>query len=135
MKRRHGLLLLLAFTAAAWPKTSEAVASLSCRSASGLVCGAKGCERLDLYENLTVSFERKQISYCAGEGCYAARVVMVKAEDGGVSFAFEAKPEGRPGGRVDRLATIHPGGTAATVGIFLADGTVQFSRMECGGPP
>jgi hypothetical protein len=82
---------------------------------------------------LTVDFGRKEIKYCAGERCYAARLAMVKAEDGGVSFAFDAKPEdGRRGGRVDRLVTIHPGRKTSSVGSFLADGTVAFSRLDCG---
>ncbi|MBF0270024.1 MAG: hypothetical protein HQL44_15680 [Alphaproteobacteria bacterium] len=53
-----------------------------------------------------------------------------------MSFAFDAKPQdGRLGERVDRLATIHPGGKTATVGSFLADGTVLFSRMDCENQP
>jgi hypothetical protein len=133
MGPRDFLFVLLAWIAAAWPGAAEAVDLLSCRSASGLECGAAGCERQDLHATLTVDFGRKEIRYCAGERCYEARVAMVKAEDGGVSFAFDAKPEGgRRGGRVDRLVTIHPGRKASTVGSFLADGTVLFSRLDCG---
>jgi hypothetical protein len=125
--------LVLLVLAAAWPGVAEAADQLSCRSASELACGAAGCEGQDLHTALTVDFGRKEINYCAGAGCYGARVAMVKAEDGGVSFAFDAKPEdGRRGGRVDRLVTIHPGRKAATIGTFLADGRVVFSRMDCG---
>ncbi|MBC7953292.1 MAG: hypothetical protein H7Z12_15910 [Rhodospirillaceae bacterium] len=123
-------------TVAAWSGAVEAADVLSCRSASESECRIAGCARQDLHAELTVDFSRKNIKYCAGEGCYDARVAMVKAEDGGVSFAFDAKPEeGRRGGRVDRLVTIHPGRQAATIGSFLADGSVLFSRMECGKKP
>lgn len=136
MEPRAYALLVLTLTATAWSGAAEAAALLSCRSASEFECRIAGCGRQDLHAELTVDFSRKTIKYCAGEGCYDARVAMVKAEDGGVSFAFDAKPEaGRRGGRVDRLATIHPGRQAATVGSFLADGTVLFSRMDCGGKP
>jgi hypothetical protein len=131
---RHRMVLALALIATPWP--AGAVDLLSCRSASAFECGTGHCERQSLHATLTVDFGRKEIRYCAGEGCYGARVAMVGAQDGGVSFAFDAKPEpGRSGERVDRLATIHPGGKAATVGNFLADGSVAFSHMDCGGVP
>ena len=131
MAPRHGLLLVLVLTAMAWPAGAANV--LSCRSAGGFECRAGLCERQDLHTNLTVDFTRKKIRHCVGEGCYDASVAMVGAEDGGVSFAFDARPEqGRSGGRVDGLVTIHPGRKAATIGNFLADGSVSFSRMDCG---
>jgi hypothetical protein len=134
MVPRHSLLLVLVLTATAWPAGAADV--LSCRSANGFECRAGRCERQDLHTNLTVSFDRKKIEYCVGEGCYGASVAMVRAEDGGVSFAFDAKPEqGRSGGRVDGLVTIHPGRKAATIGNFLADGSVIFSRLDCGERP
>jgi hypothetical protein len=136
MVSRACTLLVLGLTAVGWPGAVEAAGILSCRSTSEFECGAAGCARQDLHAELTVDFGRKQITYCAGEGCYDARVAMVKAEDGGVSFAFDARPEeGRRGGRIVRLVTIHPGGKTATVGSFLADGTVLFSRMDCGASP
>ncbi|CAA6606433.1 exported hypothetical protein [Rhodospirillaceae bacterium LM-1] len=111
-------------------------ASLSCKSAEEFECGPTGCERQTLHTVLLLDFKRQEITYCAGEGCYGARVVLVKAQDGGISFAFDAKPEERRRGeRVDRLVTIHPGRKNATVGNFLADGTVLFSRMSCEDRP
>lgn len=128
------MFLVLALTATAW--SADAADSLSCRSASGFECRSGLCERQDLHASLAVDFGRKEITYCVGEGCYGARVAMVGTEDGGVSFAFDAKPEqGRNAGRTDGLVTIHPSRKAATVGTFLADGTVAFSRMDCGPPP
>ncbi|OAN46099.1 hypothetical protein A6A04_20745 [Paramagnetospirillum marisnigri] len=128
------MLLVLALGAMAWP--AGAADLLSCRSASGFECRAGLCERQNLHTNLTVNFDRKEISYCVGEGCYGARVAMVGAEDGGVSFAFDAKPEqGRNGGRTDGLVTIHPGRNAATIGNFQADGSVTFNLMDCGERP
>lgn len=136
MESRACTLLVLGVIAVVWPGATQAAGILSCRSTGEFECRAAGCERHDMHAELIVDFGRKQIRYCAGEGCYDARVAMVKAEDGGVSFAFDAKPEeGRPGGRIDRLVTVHPGGKAATIGSFLADGTVQFSRMACGESP
>lgn len=127
---------VLALTVTAWSGAVEAADVLSCRSTGELECRADGCTRQDLHSALTVDFGSKNIKYCVGEGSYDARVTMVKAEDGGVSFAFVAKPEeGRRGGRVDRLVSIHPGRQAATIGIFLADGPVLFSRMTCGDKP
>lgn len=136
MRSRAYAHFVLALTVAAWPGAVEAADILSCRSAREFECSTAGCGQQDLHADLTVDFGRKAIKYCVGEGCYDARVAMVKAEDGGVSFAFDAKPEeGRRGGRVDRLVTIHPGRQAATIGMFLADGPVLFSRMTCGKWP
>ena len=137
MASRACTLLVLGLIAVVRPGAAEAAGILSCRSTSELECRAAGCARQEIHAGLTVDFGRKQIKYCAGEGCYDARVAMVRAEDGGVSFAFDAKSEeGRRGGRIDRLVTIHPGGKAATVGSFLADGSVLlFNRMDCGGTP
>ncbi|MBF0325805.1 hypothetical protein [Magnetospirillum moscoviense] len=134
MMLRYRMLLVMALTVAAWPAGAADI--LSCQSAGGFECRTGRCEGQRLYANLTVDFSRKKIKYCAGEGCYGARVAMVGAEDGGVSFAFDAKPElGRSDGRVDRLVTIHPGRKAATVGNFLADGSVAFSHMNCEKAP
>jgi hypothetical protein len=131
MAFRYCMLLVLALTATSW--SAKAANELSCRSASGFECRAGICERQDLHTNLIVNFARKEIKYCVGEGCYDTRVAMVGAEDGGVSFAFNAKSEqGRKGGQTDGLITIHPGRKAATVGNFLADGTVVFRLMNCG---
>jgi hypothetical protein len=88
MGYRDCALIVLALTVAGWPSASGAAGILSCRSASEFECGAAGCARQDMHAELTVDFGRKQITYCAAEGCYDARVAMVKAEDGGVSFAF-----------------------------------------------
>ena len=134
MVSRRYTLLVLALTATAWP--AGAADLLSCRSAGGFECRAGICERQNLHTTLTVNFDRKEIKYCVGEGCYGTRVAMVGAEDGGVSFAFDAKPEqGRNGGRADGLVTIHPGRKAVTIGNFLADGSVTFNRMDCGERP
>jgi hypothetical protein len=128
---RYCMLLVLALTATSG--SAKAANELACRSVSGFECRVGICERQDLHTSLTVNFARKEIKYCVGEGCYDTRVLMVGAEDGGVSFAFNAKSEqGRKGGQTDGLITIHPGRKAATVGNFLADGTVVFSRMDCG---
>jgi hypothetical protein len=135
MGTRHLTAFVLALAlAAAWPKAGTAAQLLSCRSASQWECRAAGCERTDLHADLRIDLGRQEIIYCAGEGCSRARAAMVTAEDGGLSFAFDATPEdGRRGGHVDRLVTLHPGGQAATIGSFLADGTVLFSPMTCGG--
>jgi hypothetical protein len=134
MVSRHCMLLGLALTAMAWP--AWAADQLSCRSARGFECRADLCERQGLHANLTIDFARKEIKYCVGEGCYDAGVALVGTEDGGMSFAFDAKSEqGRSGGRKDGLVTIHPGRKAATIGNFLADGSVTFSRMDCGERP
>jgi hypothetical protein len=136
MELRAFGLLVFALTSAAWSGATEAADFLSCRSASEFECRSARCERQDQHADLTVNFRLNEIKYCVGEGCYDARVTMVKAEDGGVSFAFNAKrEEGQRGGRIDRLATIHPGSKAATVGAFLADGTVLFSLLKCGEKP
>lgn len=136
MASRYRMLLVLALIGTAWSATAEAADLLSCRSASRVECRAGLCERQELHESLTVDFTRKEIRYCVGEGCYGTRVAMVGAEDGGVSFAFDAKSEqGRNGGRTDGLVTIHPGRKAATIGNFLADGMVASSRMDCGERP
>lgn len=124
--------IAVSVVSALWAGGVSAADRLSCRSASMVECRAAGCERQDLHSDLTVDPGRKSIRYCAGADCFDARVALVKAEDGSVSFAFDARSEpGRRGGRVDRLVTIHPGGKTATIGAFLADGTVLFSPMEC----
>ncbi len=127
-------LLVLALISTAWP--AWAADQMSCRSAHRFECRAGLCEAQDLHIDLTVDFARKKIHYCVGEGCYTASVAMVRAADGGVSFAFDAKPEqGRSGERVDGLVTIHPGKKAAMIGNFLATGNVAFSRLDCGERP
>jgi outer membrane protein OmpA-like peptidoglycan-associated protein len=132
MMSRTVAVVALAVVGASWAGDSTAADRLTCRSASAVECSAAGCERQDLHSDLTVDLGRKSMKYCAGAGCFDAVVAVVKTEDGSVSFAFDARSEqGRRGGRVDRLVTIHPGGKTATIGAFLADGTVLFSPMEC----
>ena len=132
---RAAAFVILTMTASAYSGAAQASDILSCQSASETKCRATGCMHQDLHANLTLDLERKLLRYCAGEGCYATPVAMVKAEDGGVSFAVDAKAEDGRNGRVDRLVTIHPGRRAATVGAFLADGSVLFTHMTCGEGP
>lgn len=109
---------------------AEAAASLSCTGRTQSVCRETVCESGDLFTSLSVDRRRSAIEYCVGEGCYRAGVTMVAAGDGSVSFAFDARRSGR-NGRLDGLVTLHPGWRTATVGNFLADGQVAFSRLEC----
>ncbi|RAU20302.1 hypothetical protein CU669_19235 [Paramagnetospirillum kuznetsovii] len=135
MRLRDSVFLILIMMASTHSEAAQASGVLSCRSASESECRPTGCMQQDLRADLTFDSERKLLRYCAGEGCYAARVATVKAEDGGVSFAADAKAEDGRSGRIDRLVTIHPGRRGATVGAFLADGSVLFTHMNCGEGP
>lgn len=136
MLRTVVFIAVMVVVGASWTGAATAADRLSCQSASAVECRNSACERQELHSDLTVDLGRKSVRYCAGAGCFDAAVALVKAEDGSVSFVFDATSEQGPrGGRVDRLVTLHPEGKTATIGTFLADGAVVFSPMECRALP
>ncbi|MBI5164281.1 MAG: hypothetical protein HY985_10315 [Magnetospirillum sp.] len=118
-----GIVLTTAVSAAAQVVTCSGDGMVECRDT--------GCSgKQTLYSSLTLDYRRSRLEYCIGEGCYTARVTILAAA-GEDLLAFHARRS-----RNDfhsGLVTIHPGRKAATVGQFLADGTVAVNRMHCDG--